>query len=260
MADLLQTRREGVLTLTLNRPERMNALSDEMLSLLAEALQAATTDETVGAIILTGAGRGFCAGGDVKAMAASSPLPFEVYLERLRSKQQVVPLMRRCPKPVIGAINGAAFGAGLGIALACDLRLAGQSARFGAAFAGVGLSGDFGGTYHLTQLIGPARAREFYMLGEPMDAAAAAALGVVTRVVEDAVLQEEAMALAQRLAAGPRAALGFMKRNLLAAETSSLQEVLDLEALHQTRSAMTEDHHEARRAFVEKRKPVFKGR
>jgi 2-(1,2-epoxy-1,2-dihydrophenyl)acetyl-CoA isomerase len=193
-------------------------------------------------------------------MAASKPLQFEVYLERLRAKQQVVPLMRRCPKPVIGAINGPAFGAGLGIALACDLRLAGESARFGAAFAGVGLSGDFGGTYHLTQLIGPAQARAFYMLGEPMDAATAVALGIVTRVVADTALADAAMTLAHRLAAGPRAALGFMKRNLLAAETSSLDEVLDLEALHQTRSAMTEDHHEARQAFVEKRKPVFKGR
>jgi 2-(1,2-epoxy-1,2-dihydrophenyl)acetyl-CoA isomerase len=144
--------------------------------------------------------------------------------------------------------------------MACDLRIAGQSARFGTGFAGVGYSADFGGSWSLTRLVGTAKARELYILGDIIDAAIAASLGLVNRVVDDAVLQRETLALARRVAGGPRVAYGYMKRNLFAAETEPLAAVLEMEALHQARTAMTEDHLEASNAFVEKRRPVFRGR
>lgn len=264
MADLLETVAEGVALLTLNRPERLNALSAKMLDSLIAALRRLAADPAVGAIVLTGAGRGFCSGGDVKAMAergdpGSSP-GLEQRAADIGSRHQIITLMRSIPKVVIGAINGPAFGAGLGLALACDLRIAALGARFGTAFAQVGFSGDFGGSYHLTMLVGAAKARELFLLGGAVDASAAAALGLVTRAVPDEALMDEAMGLARHIAAGPLIAYGYMKRNLLAAETASLQEVLDLEAFHQARTAMTEDHREAARAFVEKRRPVFRGR
>jgi len=259
MADILERLEAGVLHLTLNRPERLNALSGEMLDGLHAGLHRAAQDPAVGAVVLTGAGRGFCAGGDVKAMAERGDRSLEERAEELRGRHDIILQMRRLPKLIVGAINGPAFGAGLGIALACDLRLAGASARFGTAFAGVGFSGDFGGSYHLTQLLGPARAREMYYLGEILNATQAATLGLVSRVEEDAALAEAASGLARRLAAGPRLAFGYMKRNLLAAETAPLATVLDLEAAHQARTSLTADHREARQAFVEKRPPVFTG-
>jgi 2-(1,2-epoxy-1,2-dihydrophenyl)acetyl-CoA isomerase len=151
-------------------------------------------------------------------------------------------------------------GAGLGIALACDLRIAGRSARFGTAFARIGYSGDYGGSWSLTRLVGTAKARELYFTAEVIDAEKAAELGMVNRTVADDELRGETMALARRIADGPQIALGYMKRNLLAAETEDFQTVLDLEAAHQARCAFTEDHKEAVAAFVEKRKPVFHGR
>jgi 2-(1,2-epoxy-1,2-dihydrophenyl)acetyl-CoA isomerase len=168
--------------------------------------------------------------------------------------------LRTMPKVVIAMVNGPAVGAGLGLAMACDLRIAGRSARFGTGFAGVGYSGDFGGSWTLTRLVGTAKARELYFLGDIIDAETAHALGLVSRVVEDTALHEETAALARRIADGPRIAYGYMKRNLLAAETEPLATVLEMEAVHQARTAMTEDHLEAARAFAEKRRPVFKGR
>ena len=167
--------------------------------------------------------------------------------------------MRNCPKPIIAAINGPVAGAGLGLALAADLRIAGKSARFGTAFVRIGYSGDYGGTWSLTRLVGTAKARELYLLGDVIDADEAFRLGIVNRLVDDAVLRDEAMALARRLADGPRVALGYIKKNLFAAETEPFQTVLDLEAEHQARCAFTEDHKEAVAAFNEKRRPVFKG-
>jgi 2-(1,2-epoxy-1,2-dihydrophenyl)acetyl-CoA isomerase len=161
---------------------------------------------------------------------------------------------------VIAMINGPAVGAGLGLAMACDLRIAGHSARFGTGFAGVGYSGDFGGSWSLTRLVGTAKARELYLLGDIIDAETAQSLGLVNRVVEDDALHDEAAALARRIADGPRIAYGYMKRNLFAAETEPLAAVLEMEAVHQARTAMTEDHLEAARAFAEKRRPVFQGR
>ncbi len=212
-------------------------------------------------MILTGAGRGFCAGGDVKNMAeGSGQLGMEDAVQRLRGRMEVSRLLHEIPKPTIAMVNGPAAGAGLAMALACDLRVASESARFITAFAKVGFSGDFGGSYFLSKLVGSGKARELYYTGEPLSGAQALALGIANRLVADAELAEATMALATRLARGPGIALGLMKRNFNAAETGTLAELLDLEALHQVRTARTEDHAEAARAFVEKRPPVFKGR
>jgi 2-(1,2-epoxy-1,2-dihydrophenyl)acetyl-CoA isomerase len=260
MTDLLETTEDGIAWLTLNRPDRLNAFSPAMLHGLEEALQRLGNDNEVGTIVITGAGRGFCAGGDVKTMQSRASQGFEERVEGLRRMHQLPLLLRTLPKIVIAMVNGPAVGAGLGLAMACDLRIAGRSARFGTGFAGVGYSGDFGGSWSLTRLVGTAKARELYFLGEIIDGAAAASLGLVNRVVEDNALGEETKALARRIADGPRVAYGYMKRNLLAAETEPLASVLEMEAVHQARTAMTEDHLEASKAFVEKRRPVFKGR
>jgi 2-(1,2-epoxy-1,2-dihydrophenyl)acetyl-CoA isomerase len=260
MADLLETIEDGIAWLTLNRPDRLNALSPVMVSSLAEALERLSADHRVGAIVVTGAGRGFCAGGDVKTMASRANQGFEERVEGLRRMHRLPMLLRTIPKIVIAMVNGPAVGAGLGLAMACDLRIAGRSARFGAGFAGVGYSGDFGGSWSLTRLVGTAKARELYFLGDIVDAAEAASVGLVNRVVEDDALRRETLALARRIADGPRVAYGYMKRNLFAAETEPLATVLEMEAVHQARTATTEDHLEAAKAFVERRRPVFKGR
>jgi 2-(1,2-epoxy-1,2-dihydrophenyl)acetyl-CoA isomerase len=260
MTDLLETTEDGIAWLTLNRPDRLNAFSPAMLSDLGEALQRLSADAAVGAVVISGAGRGFCAGGDVKTMPARTAQGFEERVEGLRRMHQLPMLLRTTPKIVIAMVNGPAVGAGLGLAMACDLRIAGRSARFGTGFAGVGYSGDFGGSWSLTRLVGTAKARELYFLADIVDAEAAHSLGLVNRVVEDDLLHGETAALARRIVAGPRIAYGYMKRNLFAAETEPLAAVLEMEAVHQARTAMTEDHLEAGRAFTEKRRPVFKGR
>jgi 2-(1,2-epoxy-1,2-dihydrophenyl)acetyl-CoA isomerase len=260
MTDLLETTEDGIAWLTLNRPDRLNAFSPAMLQGLAEALQRLRRDASVGAVIITGAGRGFCAGGDVKTMPARAAEGFEERVEGLRRMHQLPMQLRTMPKVVIAMVNGPAVGAGLGLAMACDLRIAGRSARFGTGFAGVGYSGDFGGSWTLTRLVGTAKVRELYFLGDLIDAEQAVALGLVSRVVEDDGLRDATAAVARRIADGPRIAYGYMKRNLFAAETEPLAAVLEMEAVHQARTAMTEDHLEAARAFAEKRRPVFKGR
>jgi len=261
--DLLETVEDGVALLTLNRPDRLNALSREMLDAMLEALPRLAEDGNVGVVVLTGAGRGFCAGGDVKAMAEGREAEGTTLEERaqaLRSRMEVARWLHQMPKPTVAMVRGAAAGAGLSIALACDLRVVSDNARFGTAFARVGYSGDFGGSWFLTRLVGTAKARELYYTAELIDAAQALALGLVNRVVADATLESETMALARKIAKGPRVALRYMKRNMNAAETDSLEDHLDLEAWHHTRTGMTEDHREAARAFVDKREPTFKGR
>ncbi len=259
--DLLQQTIDGVALLTLNRPDRLNALSRPMLDDLAVALHRLSRDKEVGAVVITGAGRGFCAGGDVKGMAEStSDAGLEERTQDLRARMESSRLLHEMPKPTLAMVRGPAAGAGLSLALACDLRIVSETARFTTAFARVGFSGDFGGSYFLTHLVGTARARELYYTARPVDAAEALALGMVNQVVADAVLEAETMALARRLAKGPRIALAYMKRNMNAAESGTLAELFDLEALHHSRCGLTEDHREATQAFVAKREPVFKGR
>jgi len=234
-----------------------------MLDALLEALPRLAEDGGVGVVIVTGAGRGFCAGGDVKAMAEGREFGGDTLEEKaqgLRAKMEVSRWLHEMPKPTIAMVRGAAAGAGLSLALACDLRIASDTARFATAFARVGYSGDFGGSWFLTQLVGTAKARELYYTADILDAPQALALGVVNRVVPDARLEEETLALAGKLARGPRVALRYMKRNMNAAEAGTLKDSLDLEAWHHTRTGFTDDHKEAAKAFVDKREPVFRGR
>ena len=260
--DLLEALKDGVAVLTLNRPDRLNAMSPSMLDALLEALPRLAADPEVGVVVLTGAGRAFCAGGDVKAMAEGREFggtTLEDKAQALRSRMEVSRWLHEMPKPTIAMVRGAAAGAGLSLALACDLRVAGDTARFATAFARVGYAGDFGGSWFLTQLVGTGKARELYFTTDIVDAREARELGMVNRVVPDARLEEETLALAARLARGPRVAYRYMKRNFNAAESGTLKDLLDLEAWHHTRCGLTEDHREAAKAFVEKRDPVFRG-
>jgi 2-(1,2-epoxy-1,2-dihydrophenyl)acetyl-CoA isomerase len=259
--ELLETIDDGIATLTFNRPERMNALSTPIMDGLLHGLPRLAGDPNVKVVVLTGAGRAFCAGGDVKSMAEGGEQRSAAEATaHLRSRMEVSRILHELPKPTIAMINGPAAGAGLALALACDLRIAGVSARLVTAFVRVGFSGDFGGSYFLTRLVGTAKARELYFTGRPVDADEALTLGLVNRVVPDAQLRDAAMELARSLAQGPQIALSLMKRNLNFAESASLAELLDMEAAHQVLSGSTEDHREAAKAFVEKRPPIFVGR
>ncbi len=260
MPDLLETIEDGIATLTLNRPEALNALSTDIRLGLLEALDRLDEDDSVGCIILTGAGRGFCAGGDVKSMGDRAARGPEARARGIQMSNRIPMRMRTLSKPVIGMINGVAVGAGLSMALACDLRVAAKSARFGTGFLKIGLSGDWGGSWTLTQLVGTAKARELYLLGDMISADEALACGMVNRVAEDADLLATTSAMARRIADLPRVTVGYTKKNLFAAETDSFASVLDMEAFHQARCSQTEDHREAVAAFKEKRKPTFKGR
>jgi 2-(1,2-epoxy-1,2-dihydrophenyl)acetyl-CoA isomerase len=261
MPDLIETIEDGVATLTFNRPERMNALSTPIMEGLLHGLPRLAGDPAVRVIVLTGAGRAFCAGGDVKSMAEGGEQRSTAEATaHLRSRMEVSRILHELPKPTIAMINGPAAGAGLAFALACDLRIAGASARLVTAFVRVGFSGDFGGSFFITRLVGTAKARELYFTGRPVDAEEALSLGLVNRVVPDDQLGDATMELARSLAQGPQIALSLMKRNLNCAETSGLAELLDLEAANQVLTGRTEDHREAAKAFVEKRAPVFVGR
>jgi 2-(1,2-epoxy-1,2-dihydrophenyl)acetyl-CoA isomerase len=222
----------------------------------------AAADNSIGSIILTGTGRGFCAGGDVKNMSKGSERAdtMEARLEPLRRKMEVSRLLHDIPKPTIAMLKGPAAGAGLSLALACDMRFADPTVRVVTAFARVGLSGDFGGSWFLTRLVGPAKAKELYLSSPSIEAEEALRLGIVNRVVDSEKLEVETQRFASELAKGPRIALAHMKRNLNAAEIGDLATCLDLEAIHHARCGMTADHLEAAKAFVEKRKPVFIGR
>jgi 2-(1,2-epoxy-1,2-dihydrophenyl)acetyl-CoA isomerase len=261
LPELLETIEDGIATLTFNRPERMNALSTPIMEGLLHGLPRLAGDPAVKVVILTGAGRAFCAGGDVKDMAqGGAQRSATEATARLRSRMEVSRILHELPKPTIAMINGPAAGAGLAFALACDLRIAGASARLVTAFVRVGFSGDFGGSYFLTRLVGTARARELYFTGRPVDADEALSLGLVNRVVADEELATATTELARSLAQGPIVALSLMKRNMNCAENGSLAELLDMEAANQVQTGRTEDHREAAQAFVEKRPPVFTGR
>jgi 2-(1,2-epoxy-1,2-dihydrophenyl)acetyl-CoA isomerase len=267
---LLARVEERVAWLTMNRPERRNAFSNEMLAGLARALEHAESSGDVGCVVLTGAGGAFCAGGDVKAMdAGTSQVPgtgqgrgidAAIHAQRL-AQRATAGRIYTMPKPVIASLPGAAAGAGFSLALACDLRIAADTAVLLTSFARVGFSGDWGGTFFLTQVVGSARARELYYLSERIDAAEALRIGLVNRVVPAAELEKQTREWALRLAHGPGVAYRYMKENLnRAASGADVFECLDLEATHHVHTGQTEDHREAARAFVEKRQPVFKGR
>ena len=262
---LLATIDDGVAVVTMNRPERRNAMSDEMLQALGRTLAALEVDDTVGCVVLTGAGGAFCAGGDVKGMASNerregrATLDGAVRRQRLNHRATAGKLWDM-PKPTIAAIAGPAAGAGLSLALAYDLRYAVDTAVMTTAFARVGFAGDYGGTWFLTQLVGTGKARELYYFSERITAAEGERLGIVNAVFDAASFESEVMARAQRLASGPTVAYGYMKENLNRAVTGALPEALDLEATHHIRTGQTEDHREAAQAFVDKRQPTFKGR
>jgi len=268
--DLLATVEDGVAVIVMNRPERRNALSRDMLTAMSSVLAAMEADPAVACVVLTGAGGAFCAGGDVKGMAdgtgggstaaAGADLDSRIHAQRL-SQRATAGKLYKMPKPTIAAIPGAAAGAGLSLALACDLRIASQTAVMTTAFAKVGFSGDYGGTYFLSHLVGSAKARELYYLSDRIDMNEALRLGLVNWVVPADQLEARTRELAHRLAKGPRVAYRYMKENINRAVTGAdVDDCLDLEATHHNHTGLTEDHREAAKAFVEKREPVFKGR
>jgi 2-(1,2-epoxy-1,2-dihydrophenyl)acetyl-CoA isomerase len=257
---VLQSLDQGLLTITMNRPERRNALSPDMTRGLVEAARRAQDDTEVRAVLIKGAGGTFCVGGDVKSMAEGrAPMSFEAKMATLRRGMEVSRILHQMPKPVVAQLDGAAAGAGLSIALSCDLRVAGASCKITTAFAKVGFSGDYGGTYFLTKMLGSAKARELYLMSPVLSAQEAYNLGMVSRVVPDAEVDAATLELARSLAHGPSIALGYIKRNINNAETMSLEACFDGEAIHHSRAGETADHKEAAKAFVEKRKPTFQG-
>jgi 2-(1,2-epoxy-1,2-dihydrophenyl)acetyl-CoA isomerase len=265
---LIETFAEGVATLTFNRPEARNALTGEMQAALSEALPRLAADPEVRAVVVTGAGGAFCAGGDVKGFAAAGRqgeaggggIDLERRAHGLRHASEVVRWLHEMPKPTLAVIPGPAAGAGLSIALACDLRIAAVNAKLTTAFSKVGLAGDYGGSWFLTQLVGAAKARELYFTADVITGAEALALGIVNKAVPAEDLEAVAGDYARYLAGLPTLAIGYMKRNLNTAQHSTLGELLDVEAPHMVRTMMTEDHKAASIAFVEKAKPVFHGR
>ncbi|AFK52322.1 enoyl-CoA hydratase-related protein [Tistrella mobilis] len=264
MSELLERIENGVAWLTLNRPERRNAMSRPMLAALVSALTRLAADDEVRVVVLTGAGGAFCAGGDVKRMAETAEAEAAKSSERrateLRQVMEASRWLHEMGKPTIAALPGPAAGAGLSLALACDMRIAARTAVMTTAFAKVALSGDFGGSWFLTQLVGPAKARELYLTAELLDMAAAEKLGLVNRVVDAEALEAQTRMTAETLARGPALTYAAIKRNMNLAQTGTLSEVMDLEAIQHTRCSESADHREAAQAFVEKRAPRFIGR
>lgn len=265
-SDLLAELEGGVLTLTLNRPQARNAMSGPMNAALAEKLAWAELASEVKCVVLTGAGQGFCAGGDVKGMASrneggGAPATLDEAIASQRVNQRATAgKLFKMPKPTIAALPGPAAGAGLSLALACDLRIMARTAILTTAFARVGFSGDYGGTYFLSQLVGSAKARELYYLSERVSAEEALRLGLANWVCEPDELAAKTREIAVRLAKGPTVAYRYMKENLNRAMGGDVDDCLDLEATHHVHCGQTDDHREAAKAFVEKREPVFTGR
>ncbi len=261
---LLGELRDGVATLTLNRPEARNALSDELTPALRRMILRLGNDPAVGALVLTGSGPAFCAGGDVKGMGSGrgpgrnkERTTGEAVLELQQRQRTLTGVIVSLPVPTIAALPGPAAGAGLAIALACDIRFAAASAFVTTGYARIGLTGDYGINWLLTRLVGTARARELMFTADRVDAETCERIGLVNRVYPDESLRAETSAFAARLAAGPRGALALIKRNLERALTSDFLPALDQEAELLVRAAGTEEHREAVRAFIEKRPPRF---
>ena len=264
--DLLAVVRSGVAIITLNREKVRNAMSGAMNQALQATLASVETDAEVRCVVLTGAGKGFCAGGDVKGMAASGvgtvgprSIDGAIHEQRLNQRATAGRLFKM-PKPTIASLPGAAAGAGLSLALACDLRIMASNAIMTTAFARVGFSGDYGGTYFMSQLVGSAKARELYYLSDRVSAEEALRLGLTNWVCEPEDLQDKTMEIAVRLANGPSVAYRYMKENLNRALAGDVDECMDLEATHHVHCGQTQDHRDATKAFVEKREPVFHGR
>lgn len=261
---VLFTTEGAVGVITLNRPESLNAMNPEMLDTMFRVAEKAASDPAIRCLVITGAGRGFSAGGDVKAMASGNRGDgggsVLTGVEALRQQEEISRLLYEMPKPTVAAVNGVAAGAGLSVALAADLRVASDQARFTTAFAKVGFSGDFGGTWLLQRLVGPMKAKELYFMSDVFDAQRALELGLVTKVVAHDSLMDETMALARRLASGPTLAYGRIKDNFVFGATNSFADTLTREAENMIASGRTQDHLNAARAFVEKREPAFEGR
>ncbi len=262
--DLLETSANGIATLTMNRPQSRNALTRDMMVALAEALPRLAADPAVRLVVLTGAGNAFCSGGDVKGFAKSAAgapttMSFDQKVTDLRARMDVSRWLHDMPKPTLAVMPGPAAGAGLSLALACDMRIAADDAKLTTAFSKIGLSGDFGGSFFLTHLVGAAKAREMYFTGEVLRGDEARKIGLVNRAVPAAQLAEAAAAWAAELAALPTVAIGYIKRNLNVGLRGSLADVMDAEAIHMIRCFETDDHKGAAAAFVEKRSPRFEG-
>jgi 2-(1,2-epoxy-1,2-dihydrophenyl)acetyl-CoA isomerase len=255
--------RDGAVSrITLNRPERLNALTGDMSDELVEAFTTIRDDTEVRAVVLTGAGRGFCSGQDLTEFeeAYRSGGRPDIREHLARTYHRLIPVIVETPKPVIAAVNGVAAGAGVSLAAACDIRIASEAARFTQAFVKIGLAPDSGGTWLLPRLIGHARALELSMTGDMVDASAALEMGLVNRVVPVDVFEKEVAEYAARLAAMPTAALASTKELLRGSLTADLEEALHREAEAQARMGETADHLEGVMAFAEKREPRFTGR
>jgi 2-(1,2-epoxy-1,2-dihydrophenyl)acetyl-CoA isomerase len=284
---LFEQRPDGVAIITLNRPDSLNAMGGDLMPMLAQYLQQATYDTSIRCVVLTGAGRAFCAGGDVKDMGrrpgvggaavpgtdakkeaqkegdSKRPSVFNLLdpaVTGLRKSQMDTSyVLHSMPKPTIAMVNGHAVGAGLSLALACDLRIASDKAKFGTAFRNVALSGDYGGSFYMQRLVGMGKARELYLTAEIIQADEALRLGMVTRVVPHEQLAEETLAFAAKLALGPTATYARMKENLNLGEYADLRTLMDQEAQYMRLMGLSNDHREAAGAFVEKRDPKFVG-
>ncbi|HJM92075.1 MAG: enoyl-CoA hydratase [Alphaproteobacteria bacterium] len=253
----------AIATVTLNRPGRLNAMNKELIVAMVETMERASSDLAIRVLILTGAGRGFCAGGDLAGFADGEfkeEQAIETKIADLRQSMRTSQRLRESSFVSIAAINGACAGAGLSWALACDLRYAAQSAKFSTAFLNAGLSGDFGGTFSLTQIVGTAKARELYLLSDRFSAADAERLGIVSEAVPDEDLLAHVRGKALQMADAAPVALRCIKQNLNDATKLSMSEAMDNEADRHSRCGTTEDNTEAAKAFLEKRKPSFKGR
>ena len=258
---ILVSEAEGIVTITLNRPDKLNAFIGHMRRDLAEALEHAGSDRSIRVVIITGAGRAFSAGGDVTFMAElMKRRDSEEFARILGAGRRVILAIREMTKPVIASVNGPASGAGCNLALACDLRIASSSATFSESFAKVGLHPDWGGSYFLPRLVTPNKACEMFFLGDTIDAAEAQRLGIVNQVVSPEELETATMQLAERLRAAPPIVLAAAKHAVYISQAADLDEMLRYETEAQLRCFESEDGHEGVRAFFEKREPKFTGR
>ncbi len=258
---VLESREDAVLTLTMNRPDRLNALGTELATALVDALKRAGEDTSVCAIVVTGAGRGFCSGGDLAVLRdARNRTAAEDLKSILHAGSEIVLTMGLMPKPVIAAVNGAAAGAGMNLALACDIRIASDRASFAQSFARVGLVPDFGGTWLLPRLVGPGRAAELFMTADTLDAEEAHSMGIVDHVVAHDSLAQEAGAMAARLAAAPPLVVRAIKQMLNGSHIEQMRSALREEEKFQEECFRSEDCAEGLNAFFEKRPPKFQGK